>query len=133
MQSQEYGVAKFSVGQRASGLTDAAVEQALTAGTILRTHLLRPTWHFVLSADIRWMTELTRPRVHAQNAYPYRRFGLDDVALGRTNQLLAASLSGTAFTRKEVAARDEALAELTGRYFASHGPATVKDSSGGRA
>lgn len=103
MQSQEYGVAK-SVGQRGTGLTDAALDRALADGTILRTHLLRPTWHFVLPADIRWMTELTGPRVQAQNAYWYRKFGLDDAVLRHSSRLLVAALAGgTALTSQEVA------------------------------
>ncbi len=52
VQSQDYGPAKWSVGQRTSGLTGTDVERAVAAGTILRTHVLRPTWHFVVPADI---------------------------------------------------------------------------------
>jgi DNA glycosylase AlkZ-like len=48
---------------RADGLRDVDVDAALADGRILRTHILRPTWHFVLPADIRWMMQLTGPRV----------------------------------------------------------------------
>jgi hypothetical protein len=40
-----------------------SIEQAFAHGRILRTHVMRPTWHFVTPADIRWMLELTAPRV----------------------------------------------------------------------
>ena len=63
VQSQEYPVAKWSLAQRASGFSDADVDALLAEGRILRTHILRPTWHFVLPADIRWMMRLTGPRV----------------------------------------------------------------------
>ena len=63
VQSQEYPVAKWSLAQRASGFSDADVDTLLDRGAILRTHILRPTWHFVLPADIRWMMRLTGPRV----------------------------------------------------------------------
>src|ERR687891_2145360 len=63
MQAQEYAFAKWAVAQRAKGVDDAAMERAVAEGTILRTHVLRPTWHFVLPADIRWMLALTGPRV----------------------------------------------------------------------
>src|SRR5215813_10362751 len=53
-QAQEYGPAKWALAQRLpAGTTDAAVEQAFTDGRILRTHVMRPTWHFVAAADIR--------------------------------------------------------------------------------
>src|SRR5919202_7129575 len=68
VQSQDYGPAKWSVGERLRGATDAAIEQAFAEGTILRTHVLRPTWHFVVPADIRWLLRLTGPRVHTRNA-----------------------------------------------------------------
>ena len=74
VQAQEYGAAKWAVAQRTRGnVDDAAVEAAVAEGRILRTHVLRPTWHFVLPAEIRWMLELTAPRVHALNAYYYRQ------------------------------------------------------------
>ena len=47
MQAQDYGPAKWSVGQRARGLVDSDIDDALESGAIVRTHVLRPTWHFV--------------------------------------------------------------------------------------
>ena len=181
VQGQDYLVAKWSVAQRAQGVTGTEVDRALADGSILRTHLLRPTWHFVTPADIRWLLGLTGPRVHAQNAPYYRKAELDNRLLAKCNALLAKTLEGgTQLTRKEVAAvlaragivasgprlayilmhaeldavicsgglrgkqqtyaslderaprtkpfdREEALAELTRRYFISRGPATAKD------
>ena len=69
VQSQDFAGAKWSVGQRARRSTDAAIDRAFAVGAILRTHVLRPTWHFVTPADIRWMLELTAPHVHALNAH----------------------------------------------------------------
>src|SRR5688572_7209833 len=69
VQSQDYGGAKWALGQRVDGATDAELDRAFNEGSILRTHVLRPTWHFVDPADIRWMLALTAPRVHALNAY----------------------------------------------------------------
>ena len=75
MQSQEFGPAKWSVGQRIAGATEPAISRAIDAGEILRTHVLRPTWHFVAPDDIRWLLELTGPRVHQGNAGRYRELG----------------------------------------------------------
>lgn len=68
MQSQEFAMARWSIAQRANDLSDTALDQAFADGTLLRTHVVRPTWHFVLLEDIRWMLELTGPRVNALNA-----------------------------------------------------------------
>jgi hypothetical protein len=181
MQAQDYAGAKWAIGLRVPGLNDADVESAFDAGTILRTHVLRPTWHFVTPADIRWMLRLTAPRVHAFNAPYYRREGLDRATLARFRRRVERALAREPFlTREQIASAtaaggvalkglalalalmdaelegvicsgprsgrqftyalldrrarsqpvrtpDEALGELTRRYFTSHGPATLKD------
>lgn len=180
VQSQDYLGAKWSVGQRIRRGTDAAVDAAFSAGRILRTHILRPTWHFVAPEDIRWMLRLTSPRVHACNAYRYRQLELDAGLLRRCHDRIAHSLEGgNQLTRTELAKvlrrsgvatngqrlayivmyaeleglicsgalrgkqhtyalleerapatrplePDEALAELTRRFFTGHGPATME-------
>ena len=78
VQAQDFPAAKWGLCMRArGGLLDLDVEQAFNDGAILRTHVLRPTWHFVSPADIRWMLKLSAPRVHAASAYYYRQAGLD--------------------------------------------------------
>jgi hypothetical protein len=171
----------WALGQRANGLSAASIERAYDEGAILRTHVLRPTWHFVTPDDIGWMLMLTAPRVQRFNAPYYKQFELDPRTLSRTRSILARALEGDAhLTRSELAValkrarivakgirlalltidaelnqvicsgamrgkqftyarfqsrvprsrtytREEALAALTRRYFASHGPATMKD------
>ena len=103
VQAQDYAGAKWSVGRRCTGVTDAAVDSALDEGTILRTHVLRPTWHFVRAADIRWILDLTSARVHALNAYYYRQHGLDEDAFRRTERSLRRALrGGNHLTRPEI-------------------------------
>lgn len=94
VQAQEYPGAKWAVAQRTNGLTEAAIERAFAKGAILRTHLLRPTWHFVTPADIRWILKLTAPRVNVVNASYYRKFGLDEAVLAKTNVVIANALEG---------------------------------------
>ena len=104
VQAQEYAEAKWSIGERVDGCTDADVEQALSRGEILRTHVLRPTWHFVRPADIRWMLRLTAPRVHAANGYSYRKYELSGETLQRAHEVIAATLEGDEpLTRPELA------------------------------
>lgn len=102
-QAQGYAAAKWSLGLRLARASDALVERAFNEGAILRTHLLRPTWHFVAPADIRWLLALTAPRVHALNAAFYRRFGIDDEAVRRLHRALVQALrGGNALTRDEL-------------------------------
>ena len=104
VQAQDYGPAKWAVGMRQRRASDAAVERAFADGRILRTHVLRPTWHFVLPADIRWLLTATAPRIQAGNAGRYRQLGLDAGTLRRGEKLLAGALrSGEQLTRKELA------------------------------
>lgn len=182
VQSQDFTGAKWAVGQRVQNACDADVEAAFARGAILRTHVLRPTWHFVAPADIRWLLALTAPRVHAALAYQAKLRELDARTLRRAGEVVAKALVGTMLTREELGAalakaridvsgdrlghvlmhaelealicsgapqgkkqtyallderapaseclhytREEALATLARRYFASHGPATAAD------
>jgi hypothetical protein len=104
VQSQDFIGAKWAVGLRGARLDDAAVEAAFNRGEILRTHVMRPTWHFVSPADIRWMLSLTAPRVHQASAFYYRQLGLDPKTLARAHRVLASELAGRSRTRTELAA-----------------------------
>jgi hypothetical protein len=181
VQSQDYAGAKWALGLRTRGVVDADLDQLVDAGAILRTHVMRPTWHFVLPEDIRWLLELTAPRVRARMAPYERQLEIDAALLARCNVVIEAALrDGSHLTRTELGAalevagipatgqrlghlamyaeldgvvvsgprrgrqptyalleerapnarrldRDEALAELTRRYFTGHGPAQAQD------
>jgi len=94
MQSQIYPMAKWAIGLRLPGSTDALVEEAYNKGEILRTHVLRPTWHFVHPLDIRWMLQLTGPRVQAFNKMYYKRKELDTNIFKKSNQIIIKELQG---------------------------------------
>jgi hypothetical protein len=94
VQAQDYLGAKWSIGLRLKGAIDADVERAVNDGQILRTHILRPTWHFVLPEDIRWLLALTAPRVLAGNRPMERRLGLDSRTLDRAFKIITAELTG---------------------------------------
>jgi hypothetical protein len=104
VQSQEYGHALWSLGMRTSGLTAAHVQAEFDRGAFLRTHILRPTWHFVAPEDIRWILELTSPRVQRLNETIYRQEGLDPAILERGAALIVEELRGGRYrTRTELA------------------------------
>jgi hypothetical protein len=183
VQSQERDHAFFSLAMRSKSRTYAAVRAEHDSGAFLRTHILRPTWHFVAPEDLRWILELTSRRVLSGMAGRHRQLGLDDPRrLGDGLDLVAELLQDKPFrTRAELGAafgergstitpgeqlghlllvaelrglvcsgpmsgvhhsyalvdevvpptpsrdRDEALVELVRRFFAGHGPASVKD------
>ena len=103
MQAQDYGMAKWSVGQRAEDLMDADIDAALAEGTVVRTHVLRPTWHFVATEDVRWMLRLTGPLVQKQVGPRYRELGLDTTTRSRTEGVIASALAdGKYLTRDEI-------------------------------
>src|SRR5688572_6074407 len=100
MQAQVFPMAKWALGLRLKGVVEATIDDAFNAGKILRTHLLRPTWHFVAPQDIRWMLALTAPRVHAANKYYYKKFELDNVIFKRANAVFVKMLrDGRTLTR----------------------------------
>ncbi len=104
MQGQEYLMARWSIGQRSAGVTEADVDAALADGTVIRTHVLRDTWHIAARDDIRWLMDLTGPRVHQRNGTMQRRLGLDDATLRRGAGIMAEALRGGArLTRPELA------------------------------
>lgn len=92
IQAQEYAMAKWAIGLRIPGLDNAAVEAEFNRGDILRTHLLRPTWHFVSPQDIKWMLELTAPQITALSAYMHRQTGLDRKIFNRCNKIFEKAL-----------------------------------------
>jgi len=103
IQAQEYAQAKWAMGLRLPGLTDTDAEAAFNAGRILRTHVLRPTWHFVAPQNIRWMLQLTAPRVHAFNAFMYRKQELDTPLFLRCCKLIESAVRDRQYkTRSEI-------------------------------
>ena len=101
---------------RAPGCQDGDVEQAFNDGLILRTHVLRPTWHFVTPQDIRWLLALSAPRIHAANDYYYRQSGLDAKTFAKSCAMIHRALEGgKTMTRAELAVYSEAR-EDSGRW-----------------
>ncbi len=94
VQAQEYAQTQWSLGLRLPHLKNHDVEKDFNEGRILRTHLLRPTWHFVAAEDIQWLLELTASRVAAANAHMYRKLELEKKLFGRCNDLIIQSLEG---------------------------------------
>ena len=103
VQSQDYAGAKWALGQRTRGVSDAQLDRLFDEGAILRTHVMRPTWHFVLPEDIRWMIELTGHRVRRGLTARYRELEIDEGVVAGAKTAFAAALSkGRHLTRPEL-------------------------------
>ncbi len=102
MQAQDFAMSKWGVGVR-SGASEAEVTEATDAGDIIRTHVMRPTWHLVHAADVRWMLALTAPGVKRAYMGMGRKAGMDEKVLSGYNKKIARMLSkGEALTRDEI-------------------------------
>lgn len=184
VQSQDAPLARWSIGMR-SGCDDSAVRAAIDAGRLLRTHVLRPTWHYVVPEDLRWLLALSGERIVRAMAARHRQLGITEAVLERAFAVLADVLAGgSALTRKQLhpllpttafpaqgqvvahllmcaelrglvcsgplagqehtyallddivplgpqrdrgRSREDLVRELTGRFFAGHGPATPRE------
>ncbi|MFC2354917.1 MAG: DNA glycosylase AlkZ-like family protein, partial [Capnocytophaga ochracea] len=76
IQAQQPRMAKLALGIRTRGATMQQTKQALDRGEILRTHVLRPTWHYVSPSDIRWMLKLSCNRLKSAYASLMKGHGL---------------------------------------------------------
>ena len=93
VQAENPGQAAWAVASRTGHPDQAELAALLDDGAVVRTHVLRPTWHFVRAEDIGWLLDLTGPRIRRVTGQQLRdTHGLDersiDQALAAVTQLL---------------------------------------------
>jgi hypothetical protein len=94
VQAENPGQAGWAVAARTPSPGQAELAALLDDGTVVRTHVLRPTWHFVLGEDLGWLAELTGPRVRRVTGQQLRTtHGLDERAIGRAVAAVAGALA----------------------------------------
>ncbi len=125
IQAQEHPHARWSIAQRMAGTPDAsAVDTAFTEGRFVRTHVLRPTWHYVTATDLRWLMAMSGPRVDAACTRQYEGVGLDARTLACSNELIGESVASCPRTRRELATVIEghgiSTAGLRSTFFLLH-------------
>jgi hypothetical protein len=116
IQAQDYAMARWAIGMRLPGSGEADVMDALDRGDILRTHLMRPTWHIVSAANIRWMLELTAPAIRSSMKSRLRELELSESVLSECNSILEKELSGGKHLTRE-----ELMAEMGKAKIATDG------------
>jgi len=121
IQAQDYAMSKYAVGVRLKNVTNQIVEDAINRGEIIRTHVLRPTWHLVAAEDIRWMLELTSGNINKLMASNNKRLELDEKTFKKSNGIIAKLLrDGKQLTRREITSALEKKGIQTNDLRASH-------------
>jgi len=94
MQSQALEMAKWAIGARLQNSSAKEITDALNKGEVIRTHILRPTWHFVAAEDLRWMYALSYPRLKPVYRSYAKMLGADESLLYPHIPLIEELLSG---------------------------------------
>lgn len=103
MQAQDYNQAKWAIGVRMPHLTVDQIELAFNQGELIRTHLMRPTWHFVSADDIYWMLELTAPQIKTVLNSRHRELEITEAVVSKSKEIMGKVLSGNkSLTREEL-------------------------------
>lgn len=103
MQSQALDMAKWAIGTRLENRNVKDIDEALNTGEIIRTHILRPTWHFVSAEDIHWMFDLSNPRLKPIYRSYAKTFGADESLIYHVVPLLEKVLvGGKHLTKQEI-------------------------------
>jgi len=103
MQAQDFAMAKWAVGIRLLNSTDAKIEMALNKGEIIRTHVMRPTWHFVSADDVYWLLDLTAGKIKSALKTRDKQLELSESLFIRSNNLIESVLKeGNHLSREEL-------------------------------
>jgi hypothetical protein len=103
MQAQDFNMSKWAYGIRLNNLKVTSINDAINSGEIVRSHLLRPTWHFVSADDIYWISELTAPQIKSAAKSREKQLGLDETVIRKSYSVLEKSLRvGGHLTRQEI-------------------------------
>jgi hypothetical protein len=114
VQAQDLPGAKWSLGLRTDGGTEAAVDAALDAGAIVRSWPLRGTLHLVAAEDIAWLLSLTGSRQISRAASRRSALGITDSDVQRAEGAVRAALAGRrALPRGQLLARIRAAGVAT--------------------
>ncbi len=105
VQAENQAQSAWAVAARTVAPDPSDLDAALADGRVLRTHVIRPTWHYATADDLVWLLDLTAPRVRATFSEQLERLhGLAPAVVDRLGGLVAEALSGGRhLTRPQVA------------------------------
>jgi hypothetical protein len=93
IQAQDVSMAKWAIGIRLPESTEKRIDSAIDIGEVIRTHLLRPTWHFVSCNDIYWMLELSANQIKASMKSRDKELELSEVVYKKSYSVLEKAFS----------------------------------------
>jgi len=121
MQAQDYAMSKWAVGCRLPNSTEQKINAAIDKGELIRTHILRPTWHIVAAEDIYWLLELTAPQIKTILKSSHKQLEITPSILSKTNTLIIKALANNNhLTREELVDVLEKANIATNENRASH-------------
>lgn len=121
VQAQDFPMAKWALGIRLKGLQERDIDDALNEGSVLRTHVLRPTWHLVTRENIRWMLSLSSARINASMKARNIELELGEKVREKCNDLILKALAGgNHMSREELASMFMAAGIKTDQNRLSH-------------
>jgi hypothetical protein len=121
IQAQDYSMSKWAIGVRLHNSTEASVDSEIDSGKIVRTHLLRPTWHFVSSDDIYWILKLTAPKIKALSGSREKQLELTNDVFSKSSRIIERSLrDNNHLTRSELIAELKKFSVNVEENRASH-------------
>jgi hypothetical protein len=105
VQAENPSQAAWAVAARTQHPDHADLAGRLDSGSVLRTHVLRPTWHFVRAEDLGWLLDLTGPRIRRSIWPPLQAVhGLDERSLsGAVDAITGALTARGQLTRPQLA------------------------------
>jgi hypothetical protein len=108
VQAQDFNAAKLAVALRLPQISDSEIVEAFNKGEILRTHVLRPTWHFVSAENIRPLLALSARRNRAAGSSRDRELEITEKLYDQTHDILRNALKNNRhLTKDEIAAEFE--------------------------
>ncbi len=117
IQAQDFAGAKWSIGLRVPGATEADIDRAIAEGAIVRTWPMRGTLHFVAAQDVHWMRDLLTRRILAAGRKRHEELEMTDALMARCGKIFAKALGGGRHLTREALS---ALLEKAG--IAANGP-----------
>lgn len=94
LQAQDFNMAKWAIGLRLRNPTEQKIDSAIDSAEIIRTHVLRPTWHFISSDDIYWMLDLTASRILSSMKGRNKQLELSSNVFKKVNKIIEKILTG---------------------------------------
>lgn len=122
MQAQHFEMVHWAIGMRLqpgqgqgngqlankhknASMTQKEIQLAINKGEIVRTHALRPTWHFLAGEDLLWILALTGPAIKKVIFSRDKHLGIIEKEYAQSDKVIHRILDDQAYlTRQELIA-----------------------------